>query len=84
MPCASNANWPPFYTGLLLREMKAKLFKGSNRQKSGWWAAGLCANLNTVAFHLSLHLLVIQGLQEASSTLSLIEQGRFCKTELSA
>lgn len=51
--------------------MKAKLSKGSNLQK---WLVGrvLCADSHTAAFSLFLHLLLIQGFQEASFMLSVI------------
>ena len=39
---------------------------------------GLRANLNTVAFHLFFHLLIIQGLQEKNSTLSITSVGLNC------
>lgn len=62
----------PVCPGLLLRETEAKLPRGSNWQK---WLVGraLCTNSNTTTFHLFLHLLVIQGFQEAYSTLGLSE-----------
>ena len=58
--------WRPSFSKVLI-----------GRKVAGGQQGCVQTDLHSVASHLFLHLLIIQGLQEAGSTLYLIHQGAF-------